>query len=185
MPPRSAKMKRRIFGFQRRVWWPKWTPASSSSRIETAPVATAMRKLLPGFRLCRAPAGVEAHLPQREARAPRLGPPGSRYRDAGRLAAARRFERCGEVGRERRAYVDRLARDGMVEGESRCVEELPLEPQIARDAIERITGDGEVDRGEMHADLVRTAGLQADAQECALRQELVELEVRHGGARLG
>src|SRR4029077_3389306 len=24
-------MKRRMFGFQRRVWWPKWTPASSSS----------------------------------------------------------------------------------------------------------------------------------------------------------
>src|SRR4051794_27798903 len=28
-------MKRRIFGFQRRVWWPKWTPASSSSRRST------------------------------------------------------------------------------------------------------------------------------------------------------
>src|SRR3954451_8923654 len=35
MPPRSVKMKRRIFGFQRRVWWPKWTPASSSSRMPT------------------------------------------------------------------------------------------------------------------------------------------------------
>src|SRR5438046_1979766 len=35
MPDRSVKMKRRILGFQRRVWWPKWTPASSSSRIET------------------------------------------------------------------------------------------------------------------------------------------------------
>src|SRR5438874_5992094 len=28
-------MNRRIFGFQRRVWWPKWTPASSSSRRVT------------------------------------------------------------------------------------------------------------------------------------------------------
>src|SRR6266545_728954 len=35
MPPRSAKMNRFIFGFQRRVWWPKWTPASRSSRMET------------------------------------------------------------------------------------------------------------------------------------------------------
>src|SRR5919108_1106269 len=35
MPDRSVKMKRRIFGFQRRVWWPKCTPASSSSRMET------------------------------------------------------------------------------------------------------------------------------------------------------
>ena len=35
MPLRSAKMNGFIFGFQRRVWWPKWTPASSSWRIET------------------------------------------------------------------------------------------------------------------------------------------------------
>ena len=35
MPSRSPKMKRRIFGFQRRVWWPKWTPASRSSLIST------------------------------------------------------------------------------------------------------------------------------------------------------
>jgi hypothetical protein len=30
MPLRSAKMNRRIFGFQRRVWCPKCTPAASS-----------------------------------------------------------------------------------------------------------------------------------------------------------
>ena len=30
IPLRSAKMYSRIFGFQRRVWCPKWTPASSS-----------------------------------------------------------------------------------------------------------------------------------------------------------
>ena len=35
IPLRSAKMNGRILGFQRRVWWPKWTPASSSWRIET------------------------------------------------------------------------------------------------------------------------------------------------------
>src|SRR5436190_15094143 len=35
MPPRSAKMNRFIFGFQRRVWWPKWTLASSKSFMET------------------------------------------------------------------------------------------------------------------------------------------------------
>ena len=38
MPLRSPKMKRFIFGFQRRVWCPKWTPASSIWRI----VMTAM-----------------------------------------------------------------------------------------------------------------------------------------------
>src|SRR5215470_17453560 len=35
MPPRSVKMKRFIFGFQRRVWWPKWAPASSNCFMET------------------------------------------------------------------------------------------------------------------------------------------------------
>jgi hypothetical protein len=35
IPLRSAKMYGRILGFQRRVWWPKWTPASSSWRMET------------------------------------------------------------------------------------------------------------------------------------------------------
>src|ERR1019366_2869846 len=31
MPLRSPRMKRRILGFQRRVWCPKWTPESRSS----------------------------------------------------------------------------------------------------------------------------------------------------------
>src|SRR4029079_17459932 len=35
MPLRSPKMKSFIFGFQRFVWWPKWTPASSSSFMLT------------------------------------------------------------------------------------------------------------------------------------------------------
>src|SRR5436305_3445914 len=41
MPDRSVKMKRRIFGFQRRVWWPKWTPASSRSRMEATAIVIA------------------------------------------------------------------------------------------------------------------------------------------------
>src|SRR5687767_14565679 len=32
MPLRSAKMNLRILGFHRRVWCPKWTPASRSAR---------------------------------------------------------------------------------------------------------------------------------------------------------
>src|SRR3984957_21210195 len=31
-------MKRFIFGFHRRVWWPKWTPASRSCRMETTAI---------------------------------------------------------------------------------------------------------------------------------------------------
>src|ERR671938_508129 len=36
MPLRSPKMYFCIFGFQRLVWWPKCTPASSSSFIVSA-----------------------------------------------------------------------------------------------------------------------------------------------------
>jgi hypothetical protein len=40
MPLRSVKMNRFIFGFQRRVWCPKWTPLSSSCfMLTTAMVA--------------------------------------------------------------------------------------------------------------------------------------------------
>ena len=42
LPERSVRMKRFIFGFQRRVWCPKWTPLSSSWRM----VTTAMAVLL-------------------------------------------------------------------------------------------------------------------------------------------
>ena len=48
IPLRSAKMKGFILGFQRRVWWPKWTPASSNCRIETdGTVATSCRFIPP------------------------------------------------------------------------------------------------------------------------------------------
>jgi hypothetical protein len=43
MPLRSVKMNRFIFGFQRRVWCPKWTPLSKSCRV----VTTAMAAFLP------------------------------------------------------------------------------------------------------------------------------------------
>src|SRR3981189_932127 len=33
IPLRSPKIYSFIFGFHRRVWWPKWTPASSNSFI--------------------------------------------------------------------------------------------------------------------------------------------------------
>ena len=39
MPLRSPKMKRFIFGFQRRVWCPKWTPASSICRMVMTAIA--------------------------------------------------------------------------------------------------------------------------------------------------
>src|SRR3954451_16423624 len=39
MPLRSVMMKRFIFGFQRRGWWPKCTPLSRSWRMVTTAMA--------------------------------------------------------------------------------------------------------------------------------------------------
>src|SRR5579871_5406795 len=37
---RSPKIKGAIFGFQKRVWCPKWTPASSICRMDTPDMRT-------------------------------------------------------------------------------------------------------------------------------------------------
>ena len=38
MALRFSKMNGFIFGFQRLVWWPKWTPASRSSVINSVDI---------------------------------------------------------------------------------------------------------------------------------------------------
>src|SRR5436309_15299601 len=117
MPPRSEKMKRRIFGFQRLVWWPKWTPASSNSRMETAPalVETAIEAPSDSFVSCAG--GSRGAPPARRGTRATAGPPGSGNRDAGRLAGPRSFQCAGQVGRQRRRDVDGGAGDGMGERE--------------------------------------------------------------------
>src|SRR4029079_9205839 len=55
MPFRSPKMNGFIFGFQRFVWWPKWTPASSRS-FNAMPVKLPPYKKLPASS-CQLPAG--------------------------------------------------------------------------------------------------------------------------------
>src|SRR5688572_20213376 len=50
IPLRSAKMNRRILGFQRRVWCPKWTPAASSA--SSVGWLSAMKQILCGLSLC-------------------------------------------------------------------------------------------------------------------------------------
>src|SRR5262245_36259981 len=46
MPFRSMKMYFFIFGFQRRVWWPKWTPASSRSFMRMSLIRLLLRLFL-------------------------------------------------------------------------------------------------------------------------------------------
>src|SRR5262245_43995445 len=151
MPPRSVKMKRFIFGFQRRVWWPKWTPASRSSRIETTDTCC---PFLLGLAV-RAPAGPGGTGVRPDVGTPTPAwPPGSGT-SPGMLADPCALERGIQVGRERRLDCDPLAGEGMREGEARRVEELPLEAEIARDAVDGIARDGQLDRSEVDADLVR------------------------------
>src|SRR4051812_12169455 len=71
----------------------------------------------------------------------------------------------------------------MGEREPRGVEELSLQAEVSPDAVRRVAGDRQVDRGEVDADLMRAAGLEPDAQERMSRQELLELEMRHRRAR--
>src|SRR5437879_296 len=52
-----------------------------------------------------------------------------------------------------------------------------------RDPVHRVAGDRKADRGEVNADLMGPARLEPDAQERVPLEQLLELEVRHGGAR--
>ena len=63
------------------------------------------------------------------------------------------------------------------------MEELALETQLAGAPVDAVAGDGEVDRGEVDPDLVRTAGLERDPEECVAVEELLDLEVRHRRTR--
>src|SRR6266545_7579604 len=66
----------------------------------------------------------------------------------------------------------------MGECEPRRVEELPLEPELARPAVDGVARDRQVDRREMHADLVSPARLELDVEQSVPRKQLDELEVR-------
>src|SRR5215510_4378595 len=137
MPPRSSKMKRFIFGFQRRVWWPKCTPASSSSFMETTATIVFLSVA------CDTPTCADG---TRERQAP---PSGGHAGSAGRVnrgivaVAARRgrrrldgrrfprpAERVDEVVGQRGLERDPLVGERVVEREPVRMEELPLEREV-------------------------------------------------------
>ena len=66
----------------------------------------------------------------------------------------------------------------MTEAQCERVQELPREPQVARHAIARVSAHRQADRGEVHANLVRAAGLEPDLEERVLGELLDELEMR-------
>src|SRR5436190_1909153 len=165
MPPRSVKMKRFIFGFQRRVWWPKWTPASRSSFMETtgmgAPFFGWVALQPAGSRRDRSTAG---HRPPRS------------FRRVEGLERRNGSEKGLEIGRQRRLQVEALARERMLEAEPGGVQELTVEATRG-DAVDRVAGDGQVDRCQVDADLVHPAGLEPHPQERVVGEEAVDLEM--------
>src|SRR6476620_1486234 len=189
MPPRSPKMKRRILGFQRRVWWPKWTPASSSSRIETTDTRSAPFGLVDGD----SPTGRAE--PRSRRRHPRHGwSPGRRKEDRGSVATAsscdtvshgsRPLEGHDELAGKRRLEIELGSRHGMDERQPVRMQELALETEVAPCPVRHVTRNRKLDRCEVDADLVRSSCLEADVEESVPRQELDHLEPRHGIARL-
>lgn len=73
-----------------------------------------------------------------------------------------------------------LAGERVPEREAGGVEKLPPEAQVARSAVGRIAGDGQVDRREVNADLMRPPGLEPSAEKRVPGEELDELERGHG-----
>jgi hypothetical protein len=100
-----------------------------------------------------------------------------------RLRLAGAHESGLKVWRQRRLGLDPFSADRMLEGESRGVEELTLEAEITRDSVDWVSRNGELDRCEMDADLMRPAGLEADSQERMAREELHDVEVGDSIAR--
>src|SRR5262249_46132713 len=89
------------------------------------------------------------------------------------------YQGCRELRGQRRDDLDLLPRDGVRKREPARVQELPREAE-AGEAVDPAADDRQVDRGQVHADLVRATGLQAHPQERVLGQELVHGEVGHG-----
>ena len=63
------------------------------------------------------------------------------------------------------------------------MEELAREAEVALDAVDRVTRHGQVDRGQMHADLVRPPRLEGRPEEGVPAHRLDHFEVRDGVAR--
>src|SRR3954454_12678334 len=207
MPPRSPWMKRRIFGFQRRVWWPKWTPASSSSLrpisaiVESLPWVVWMwlpraRGTRPRRSVRRAgprPRGTGAGAPgprgswtvAREFRRVRAGGPAGPLRRRKSPLPRRAPEGRLEVLRQRRPHLHPSALDGMLERDAGRMQELPGKPEIRRAAAVLGVADHRVPDGQqMRPDLVRAPGLQPHAQERRLGQRPLGLEVGDRRARV-
>src|SRR3990172_6048657 len=88
----------------------------------------------------------------------------------------RRGQVVGKIRRDREPFP----RGRMHEAQAMRMQELALEPQIAADAVLRIPRDGQIYRGEVNPNLVRSACLQAHVEERLLRPRRGEAPGRGG-----
>ena len=92
-------------------------------------------------------------------------------------------QRLGEVVRQRRLELELLARERVPEPELGAVQELAGEAVAPGMPVARVARDRVADRGEVGADLVGAAGLQAHLDQGVRRQQLEHPEVGAGLAR--
>src|SRR5271163_289934 len=142
-------MKRRIFGFQRRVWWPKWTPASSSSAMPTSATGYSLvgDAVMPLGRHGPGVSSCEALTPGRAASL------ATRVRVSGWDSGYpfRACQRRAQIGGQRRGDLDALAGDWMLEGQARRVQELAVESEQTRGAVLWVAAHRVADRAQVHA----------------------------------
>ena len=94
------------------------------------------------------------------------------------------FQCRRQIRRQRRGDVDFRAGHRMCEGEAGRVEELAGQIVAIAGAVLKVAADGVADRGQVDADLVGSAGLEYDAEERRGREQLLDLEVGAGLARV-
>src|SRR5439155_4322282 len=97
---------------------------------------------------------------------------------AGRQPALRSETRQGRLKLRRKGRLDlnRVAGHRVRKGEAPRVQELAFQ-LLVRDPVNRVADDGQPDRGQMHADLVRPARLEANVEERVLIEQTLDLEV--------
>ncbi len=83
---------------------------------------------------------------------------------SGRTSSSRAVECGAQVIRQRCCGLDVLSRERVLEAEPLGVEELPPKAEIAPYAIRAVARHGQIDRGQVHPDLVRATRLEPDLE---------------------
>ena len=64
------------------------------------------------------------------------------------------------------------------------MQELALQPELGGTTVRWVARYGQVDRGQVDADLVGAAGLERHAEESVARKQFLDVEPRYGVTRI-